>query len=197
MGEGRFGIFTVGHSNHTLEHFLNLLEEPGIEVVVDVRSVPRSAYAPQFDQEPLRRSLEERGIRYLYLGAELGGRPKGDAFYDAKGYVRYDRVAASPEFRSGLERVMVGVRTHRIALMCSEEDPSQCHRRLLITRVLVEHGCSVDHIRGDGRVEHEEGLPSIADVVVQSDLFGSEERSTWRSLRPVSRSGPPRSSSRP
>lgn len=70
VGEGRFGIFTIGHSNHTLEHFLHLLEEPGIEVVVDVRSVPRSAYAPYFDQAPLRRALEERGIRYLYLGAD-------------------------------------------------------------------------------------------------------------------------------
>ena len=85
-------VFTIGHSNHTLEHFLNLLKAHAVQVVVDTRSQPYSKYATQFDRETLKPALQDMEIRYLYLGRELGGRPEGDEFYDDDGHVLHDRV---------------------------------------------------------------------------------------------------------
>lgn len=189
-------VWTIGHSNQDLDDLVALLRKHGIKAVADVRSVPRSGYAPQFDQAVLRRELAEAGIGYVFLGRELGGRPDDDALYDADDHVRYDLLALTPTFRAGLERLTEGARTYRVAMLCSEEDPSGCHRRLLLARVLVEEGARVRHIRADGSVQDDDALGPYGEATVQRGLFG-EERSTWRSVRPVSRDGRPRSSSRP
>ena len=95
-------VLTIGHSNHTVEHFLGLLKAHAVQVVVDARSQPYSKYATQFDHEALKLALQDAGIRYLYLGRELGGRPEGDEFYDGEGHVLYDRVAATSPFSRGV-----------------------------------------------------------------------------------------------
>ncbi|HEX3372223.1 MAG TPA: DUF488 domain-containing protein, partial [Candidatus Acidoferrales bacterium] len=146
-------VLTIGHSNHTMEHFVGLLKAHGIQVVVDERSQPYSKYATQFDQDLLKIALQNVGVRYLYLGRELGGRPEGDEFYDEDGHVLYDRVAASGIFKEGLGRLEKGIREYTVAMLCAEENPSTCHRRLLVGRVLLEHGVRVEHIRGDGRLQ--------------------------------------------
>jgi uncharacterized protein (DUF488 family) len=151
-------LYTVGHSNVPLGDFLRLLHQHQIEAVADVRTRPRSRYVPHFGAEPLREALAQCGIGYVPLGRELGGRPEGDEFYDEKDRVRYGRLAASPAFRRGIERVLSGAASYRIALLCSEENPSRCHRHLLIGRVLRERGVAVSHIRGDGRLETEAEL---------------------------------------
>jgi uncharacterized protein (DUF488 family) len=74
-------FFTIGHSNHDFGTWLALVRRHGVEVVVDTRSSPYSKYVPQFDKEPIQRSLEKAGVRYLFLGAELGGRPANPAYY--------------------------------------------------------------------------------------------------------------------
>lgn len=151
-------ICTIGHSNHSLEHFLRLLRDSGTQAVADVRSQPYSRYCPHFSREPLQRSLQAAAIPYVFLGEELGGRPKGAEFYDAEGHVLFSLLAKTDLFIAGLERLERGAATHRIALLCSEEDPDHCHRHHLVGRALLHRGINVEHIRGDGRVEAAEIL---------------------------------------
>ena len=158
MPADRPGLFTIGHSNQALDDFLDLLQQHRIEAVADVRTVPRSRYVPHFSAGPLREALAGRGISYIPMGRELGGRPEGDEFYDGEGHVLYGRLAATPAFRGGLGQVLAGAQTSRIALLCSEEDPGRCHRHLLIGRVLRARGVPVSHIRRGGRVETEAEL---------------------------------------
>src|SRR5947208_1993259 len=136
-------ILTIGHSNHPIEKLLSLLQASGVEVVVDTRSQPHSKYTVQFNREVLQSAIAGAGMKYLYLGRELGGRPEGSWFYDAEGHVLYAKVAVSPQFREGIERVLAGSERYRVALLCSEEDPRDCHRRLLIGRVLAEHAGAI------------------------------------------------------
>lgn len=188
------GVFTVGHSNHPIERFLGLLAEHAIEALTDVRSVPRSGYSPTFDQAPLRLALAEAGIRYVFLGDSLGGRPHDRDFYDPDGYVRYDRLAASEVFADGLDRLLAGAAQYRVAIMCGEEEPTACHRRLLVARVLTGRGVAVWHIRGDGRVQDESSFPPPSGTC-QPGLFDEGDHSGWRSARSVLRSIPPPRSS--
>jgi len=185
-------LFTVGHSNHSEEKFLDLLHQHEIEVLVDVRSRPYSRYNPQFNERELKRAVEGAGIRYLFMGEELGGRPDGEEFLDEAGHALYHRMAESPAFLAGIERLERGVREHHVAIMCSEEDPAVCHRHLLVTRVVCGRGTDVLHIRGDGRLETEE---QIARCEKQGLLFAELEEQSWKSLRLVSPKHRPPSSS--
>jgi len=190
--------YTVGHSNHSLEAFLDLLKRHGIEVVVDVRSSPYCRYATHFNKEPLQEELRAGRFRYLFLGDVIGGRPDGGAFYDAEGRVLYDRLAESDRFKRGIERLRDGIKTYRVALMCGEEDPAGCHRRLLIGRVLDGEGIGVLHIRGDGRLQSEEELADEEEfrkTKGQKTLFDMEEPDEWKSIQSVSPRRPPGSSS--
>jgi uncharacterized protein (DUF488 family) len=192
-------IYTIGHSNHTLEHFLKLLQTYQIEVLVDIRSHPYSGYSPQFNAFALQATVIEAGIRYLFLGKELGGQPSGEQFYDADGHVLYSRVADSPFFQSAISKLEDEVLQSRMALMCSEENPAECHRRLLVGRVLAERGIEVAHIRGEGRVQTEEELhrEEAADRQghLQLSLFDTSEVMEWKSTQSVLEKRPPRHSS--
>jgi len=151
-------VWTIGHSTHPVDALLELLRGHGIEALADVRSAPYSRHNPQFRRENLRASVEQAGLRYVFLGAELGGRPPEPEFHDASGHVRYDLVRQTKRFRGGLDRLLTGAASYRVAIMCSEEDPARCHRRRLITPALVAAGVEVRHIRGDGRVVAEGDL---------------------------------------
>src|SRR5215467_10995764 len=129
-------IFTIGHSNHSTETFIKLLSEAAIQVLVDIRSYPVSKFASQFDAKQLKNDLVANGFKYVFMGAELGGRPKGEEFYDDDGHVIYSLVATTPLFLQGIYRLEKGIQNYRVAIMCSEENPLDCHRRLLIGRVL-------------------------------------------------------------
>jgi len=183
----RQGIFTIGHSNHDWGTFLGLLRDRGITLVVDVRSSPVSRYTPHFSKVPLNQALAAAGIGYLFLGRELGGQPAAPEFYDQDGHVLYDRLAASAAFREGLAAVRQRLAAARVVLLCGEEDPSHCHRRLLIGRVLRATGCEVWHIRGDGRVQGDAELSTAAGESHhrQLHLFAAEEVRPWRSTRSV------------
>jgi uncharacterized protein (DUF488 family) len=179
-------LFTVGHSAHSLDHFLQLLKSCSIDVVVDSRSYPYSDFAPHFDQQSLKKALADAGLQYLYLGRELGGRPSGAEYYDAKGHVFYDRVAASDLFQQGLSRLERGLPAHNVALLCAEEDPTNCHRRLLVARVLKSRGVEIDHIRGDGRLQSEREIEA-AEIASHPQMPLFEEVSEWKSIPSVSR----------
>jgi uncharacterized protein (DUF488 family) len=186
-------IFTIGHSNHTGEEFIALLHEHAIEVLVDVRSQPYSKYANHFNSRSLQEAVAAAGMRYLFLGRELGGRPEGAYFYDDEGYVLYDRVAGSPLFLAGIERLQRGVEKYRVAIMCSEEDPAGCHRHLLVGRVLRARGVIVQHIRGDNTVQRDEDVASGSQG--QLMLFDMQEVQPWKSIRSVSPRKQPENSS--
>lgn len=181
-------VFTIGHSNHPIEHFVRLLKAHSVEVLVDVRSYPYSNYSPHFDRETLKQTLLENNFKYLDLGRELGGRPEDEEFYDSKGHVFYDRLASTPEFQSGLSRLETGAARFKVAILCSEENPAICHRALLVGKVLSTHGVRVEHIRGDGRVESDEQLfASKTTEGAQSELFAGAKPSSWKSIPSVSR----------
>jgi uncharacterized protein (DUF488 family) len=151
-------IYTIGHSNHGIERFLELLQAFKIETLIDVRSNPVSRYSPHFVKENLRSSLESSGIRYIYLGDKLGGKPADPALRDAEGRVSYALVAQSQAFRQGLDIAVREAGKGRTAIMCAEENPRNCHRYHLDTPSLTARGLTVVHIRGSGEVETQEDL---------------------------------------
>ena len=171
-------IFTIGHSNHSLEDFLALLSKHHVTAVADVRSAPWSRFNPHFSRNALSAALKARGIRYVYLGRELGGRPDDPALYDEGGHVRYERVAQTSGFRDGIARVAGGAATHRIALMCAEKEPLDCHRTHLVARALDAEGVEVVHILADGGIErHAETMGRLAADAGRKpdgDLFPDE-----------------------
>lgn len=170
-------IFTVGHSTHAAEAFAALLRTHGVTAVADVRSAPWSRFNPQFNRETLARDLEARGIRYVFLGRELGARPEDPACYEG-GRVRYARLARTDLFRGGLDRVVDGARRHRLALMCAEKDPLDCHRTILVARELARRGLDVAHVLADGRLEpHAATLERLLarQGLTQPQLFASRE----------------------
>lgn len=176
--------WTVGHSNHDFDRFAELLATQGIQVVVDVRSYPYSRFAPQFNQEELQGALSAIGVRYLFLGDELGGRPGHEEHYDADGHALYGLMADEPEFEQAINRVVSGARKYRVALVCSEGDPTHCHRRLLVGKVLADrHGLQLRHILPDGSIRAETTVDLSNGQ--QPTLFGDTEQ-PWRSTQSVS-----------
>jgi hypothetical protein len=146
-------LFSVGHSNHDLPSFLALLRRAGVTAVADVRSSPYSRRLPQFSRDALRDVLRREGIGYVYLGDVLGGRPPDRALYDAEGRVDYESVRRTAAFQEGLDRLLRGLETHAVAMLCAEDDPLDCHRGLMVTPAAREHGVAPLHLRKDGSVE--------------------------------------------
>lgn len=168
-------ILTIGHSNHAIERFLDLLRRNGVTAVADVRSSPFSRHNPQFSKEALQSVLKDAGIAYIFLGKELGGRSPDKGCYE-DGRIQYDRVARTEGFREGIDRVRKGVGQYRIALMCAEKEPLECHRTLLVARALDKVGERVGHIHADGHVEpHAEAMQRLLDLVglPREDMFRS------------------------
>ena len=160
---GSLTIYTIGHSNVTADTIIDLLNEHGIGMLVDVRSSPYSRYSPQFNREQLARALDKAGIEYAFAGAHLGGRPKDPTCYkdgtlpegkaDFLSLVDYGEVAKRRWFQDAITRLLELAGEHRTAIMCSEEDPDHCHRHYLIAQTLLEMDVTVLHIRGDGSLE--------------------------------------------
>src|SRR5262249_45729072 len=138
---------------------------------------------------------QQNNIKYLFMGEELGGRPDGDEFYDTDNHVLYGYVAESSVLLDGIRRLKELGNVSRVAIMCSEEDPTICHRHLLIGRVLAEQRVNLLHIRGNGHIQTEEELTQPEEKpAYEQSLWGEQlpERKeqgvqAWRSIRPVSR----------
>lgn len=146
-------IFTVGHSNHEIDFFLELLQSQGINCVVDVRSIPASKYNPQFNQRPLSAFLKNNGINYMHFGQEFGARQDAEELLDENGCVNFAWVRKTRAFQEGVERIDIGVeKGFNIVLMCSEGNPLECHRFSMISGYLEEIGITVKHILKDKTV---------------------------------------------
>ena len=160
-------IYTIGHSTHEIEDFLDLLTQVGIDVVVDVRSSPYSRYVPQYNRENIQRSLERAGIEYKFRGRHLGGRPKDITCYK-EGEVDYDLLRQKEWFHQAIDGLLeLASEPGNIALMCSEADPSSCHRHNLLARVLVDRDVTVLHIVSDAG----KAMLKQAEFVTQNVLF--------------------------
>jgi uncharacterized protein (DUF488 family) len=142
-------ILTIGYSRHSWERFAALLAGAGVEIVADIRSAPRSRFSPHFNNDAMAAALAARNVAYVFLGKELGGRPQSPALYTG-GTADYEKMAATPEFRRGLEWLKEDAARGSVALMCSEADPLECHRCLLVGRALAEEGADVRHILPSG-----------------------------------------------
>ena len=193
-------VLTVGHSTHPLEAFVALLRRHAVTALADVRSTPYSRFNPHFNRKSLDREVNARGIAYLFLGRALGGRPEDRSCYE-NGQVRYDRVARTALFREGIDRVVRGAQDNRIALMCAEKEPLDCHRTILVGRSLVERGVAVAHILADGRLEpHDDTMDRLLDSMKlpRRDLLQSrpeliEQALALRERRIAHAAGPPSS----
>ncbi len=166
-------LYSIGHSNLELEPFLQLLQAADVTILADVRSSPYSRYRPQFNKGNLERTCPQAGLGYLFLGHLLGGRPTRADLYDAQGHVDYERVRATKEFQQGLEHLLAARAHGNVAMMCSEEDPLDCHRLLMIAPALVELGLEPLHLRKDGSVETN---PAVEERLLDETEVGKEMR---------------------
>jgi uncharacterized protein (DUF488 family) len=183
-------ILTIGHSRHSWERFTALLDGAGVEVIADIRTAPRSRFSPQFNKDALAAALAARGLEYIFLGKELGGRPQSQALYTDR-VADYEKVAASPEFRLGLDRLMESAARRSVAAMCSEADPLECHRCLLVGRALAERDVDVRHILASGAIvthaEVEDRLLSLENLAEAELLADSREARLAEAYRARSR----------
>jgi uncharacterized protein (DUF488 family) len=151
-GQSFSPILTIGHSLHSESQFINFLHRHDVSLVIDVRSSPYSQHAPQYNRPSFEHWLSLAGIGYKFAGAVLGGRPADHNLYEG-GQASYERMALSSEFLSGLRNVARFAKGARPVLVCAEADPIECHRFLLISRILSEKGMEVRHILPSGNVE--------------------------------------------
>ena len=170
-------IYTVGHSNHELDVFIGLLNMHNINAVADVRSVPYSSYNSQFNRDFLAENLKVRDIHYIFFGQELGARSNKPECY-LNGQVQYDRLAELETYKHAVERIISGTSEYNIALMCSEKEPLDCHRTILVSRSLVANNCTVKHILADGSIEdHVDTIGRLLEMtkLANEDLLRSYE----------------------
>jgi uncharacterized protein (DUF488 family) len=169
-------LFTVGHSAHPIESFIGLLKQHSITALVDVRSHPYSRHSPQYSREALKAVLAREQITYVFLGKELGARSENPAcYYQSK--VQFDLLAKEPQFAIGLGRLRTGMEHFRIALMCAEKDPLDCHRAVLVARRVYESGIPVEHIQADGRLEKHAEMEDrmLHNLKMFPDMLNSRE----------------------
>lgn len=170
-------LFTIGYSNRSIEDLIALLKQHKITALCDVRSAPYSSRNPQFNREILKQSLKLHNIEYVFLGEELGARPKDLSCY-VEGKAIYEKIAATTLFMKGLERVKLGMQKgYTLALMCAEKDPMTCHRTILICRNLRGQNIEIQHIIDDQAIEMQTDLEKrlIAQLKLHPDMFKDTE----------------------
>ena len=169
-------IFTIGHSNHDISDFINLLLANQIELVIDVRSAPYSKLYPHFNRNPLEVSLTKNSIKYTFLGDSVGGRSNNIKDY-SKGRVMYKKIAEKKEYISSINTMIQNSSKYKIVLMCSEKEPLECHRTLLISRSIETHMVKILHIHRDGQIESQgEAIQRLLKIwkLDSPNLFGED-----------------------
>lgn len=152
-------IYTIGHSNKSIDTFLEELKEHDIQYLIDIRSKPFSKWSPHFNQDNIDSSVKSINIKYVYMGGQLGGLPDDRTLYE-NGKVIYSKVSTSEVFISGLQRIITAhERKLNVIMMCSEGEPEQCHRSKLIGSELAKFNIPVTHVKG------------INNVVTQDELY--------------------------
>lgn len=146
-------LYTIGHTNHSHEEFLKLLQLHHITYLLDVRSTPFSQFASQFNKGVISSFLSKHGINYAHMGKYFGARPTDETLYNSQGYLDFEKARESKDFKKGLENVIFGLHQgHNVALMCTEKDPFDCHRAIMVARGFELSGVEVKHILPDGKL---------------------------------------------
>ena len=175
-------IYSIGHGNKSIKDFIEELKSFNIEYLIDVRSKPYSKWNPDFNQETLSSILKNSNIIYVYLGNLLGGLPQDRKCYNEEGKILYDIVKDQPYFQEGLQRLITAnEKKLKIAVMCSETNPSECHRSKLIGQQLLAHNISMNHIICIGKSKIQ--VQVIAELTKGEgtiDLFGNTTDFTSR-----------------
>lgn len=175
-------LYTIGHGNRKKDEFLDLLKEFGIAYLIDVRSQPYSKFNPQFNQHDLKLFLEDNGIKYVFMGDSIGGRPKDISCYDETGKVNYEIIKTKGFFIDGIMRLKIAYSKNiNVVIMCSESKPCECHRSKLIGRVLNAENISLKHIDEKGRLKDQATvINELNKGYAEIDLFGSPMNVTSR-----------------
>lgn len=165
-------VFTIGHSNHTIDGFISLLQQYSVTAVTDVRSTPYSRHYPQFNRECIELSLAASNIAYVFLGLELGARPDNATCYEGD-KVNFAMLEQTDSFKTGIQRLIEGMTKYRVAIMCAEKEPLNCHRTILICRHLKTYGLTIRHILADGAIEdHNQAEKRLMRLLkIEPDLF--------------------------
>lgn len=168
-------LYTIGHGNRKSEDFLALLKEFGIEYLIDVRSQPYSKFNPQYNQNDLKFLLERNGITYVFMGDNIGGRPKDTSCYDIEGKVDYKVVQTKDFFIDGIERLKTAYNKDvSVVIMCSESNPCECHRSKLIGEVLNTDNIILKHIDENGKIKDQATVINELNKGLSAiDLFGN------------------------
>ena len=149
-------LYTIGHSQHDIKYFVRMLKKHNINYILDVRSTPYSKYAEQYNKENIEKYVSQKGIKYSFMGKFFGARPSEKELYCDEGYLDFERVRKSERFIKGFDNVMLGLqRENNIAFMCTEKDPFDCHRAILVARAFDLAGVEVNHILADGTLQHQ------------------------------------------
>jgi uncharacterized protein (DUF488 family) len=176
MSHTIYTIYTIGYASFSIKGFIDTLRKYDITVLVDVRSAPYSRYKPEFTKDSLSKALSGRNINYIFLGKHVGARVEDPGCY-ANGKLQYGLLKESYNFRKGIDRILNGIKDYRIALMCAEKDPVNCHRMFLVCRALRSYPIEIFHILEDGSLEEqsdtEKRLLRLYDLD-QPDIFRSE-----------------------
>ncbi|CQR73276.1 hypothetical protein SOV_50580 [Sporomusa ovata DSM 2662] len=176
-------IYTIGHSSHKIEYFLYLLKAHSINCLVDVRSMPFSRYTPQFNMNELKKFLNNNGLYYLFMGKELGARREDKSLYTKEGYLDFEKVSNTSLFNFGIERIKSGIeKGFSIALMCTEKDPINCHRNILVARNFYKQNYQVENILQNGEIQNQRVVEKrLLDTYfpnrMQQTLFDSRDNS--------------------
>jgi uncharacterized protein (DUF488 family) len=184
MSEYKGTLFSIGHGARKIDEFIRLLKQYDISYVIDVRSKPRSRFNPQYNQSRLSESLLLSGIRYVFMGDNLGGLPKDPSCYDSDGHVVYANMEGKEFFREGVSRLLTAhEKSIRIACMCSEIDACDCHRSKLIGEVLSTHNVPMLHISREGGLDSQETIMrQVGYNSGDGDLF-SQDKPALRSRK--------------
>lgn len=152
-------LYTIGHSNHTIERFIKLLKQHKINCIVDVRSNPYSRYNEQFNRENIKIQLNQNGIYYIFMGEEFGARRKEKELYTIDGYLDFEKTVKSSKFLNGVERIKEGLkRNFNIAIMCTEKNPIDCHRNIMIAKYFYDIGYEVKNILENGEIVEQQEI---------------------------------------
>ncbi|MDC6350482.1 DUF488 domain-containing protein [Zeaxanthinibacter sp. PT1] len=175
-------LYSIGHGNKKIEDFIHELQNFSIDFLLDVRSKPFSKWNPQFNQSELQASLKSVGVTYVFVGDQLGGLPEDRSCYDSEGKVVYDLIKKKQFFKQGLKRLLTANQKGiKIAVMCSESKPEECHRSKLIGQELLSHNISMNHITKNYQLKSQElVMNELTKGKGTTDLFGNQTDFTSR-----------------
>lgn len=176
-------LYTIGHSQHDVEYFIDMLRKYSINYVLDVRSTPYSQFAENYNRENIKAALKKARIEYFFMGNYFGARPEDRTLYSKDGYLDFEKARKSAKFQNGVDNVIKGIRAgNNISLMCTEKDPLECHRAIMVARTFFDKGVDVQHILADSSLQSHDVLNQrLINMYFpdryQMSLFASENKS--------------------